>query len=334
MLTGEDDRESSLDYLIESIATIYAVRQGDAAIRRLNVEVAPLTVEGFRRLKDANIGTYALFQETYHRPTYAKMHPAGPKADYQWRLAAMDRAQTAGLDDLGIGALFGLYDYRYEVIALLLHADHLDRKFGVGPHTISVPRLRPAPGATVARAPYPVGDAEFRRLVAVLRLAVPYTGIILTTRESPAIRDGLLAHGVSQISAGSRTEPGGYAECDGPAAHPVQFSVDDTRPLDEIVRSTAAAGYIPSFCTACYRQGRTGEQFMDLAKPGHIHTFCDPNAILTFQEYLLDYASAPTRQVGERAIARHLAALTDPELRQATEQHLAELTAGRRDVYI
>ncbi len=336
MLTGEDSSKSGLDYLLEGLAAAYSVRtdNGHGAIRRINVEVAPQDVEGFRKLKQAAIGTYVLFQETYHRETYAKAHPSGPKSDYAWRLLAMDRAQEGGVDDVGIGALFGLYEHKFDVLGLLLHSQHLDAAFGVGPHTISVPRIESAQNAPLtAHVPHPVSDEEFARLVAVLRLAVPYTGIILTTRERAKLRDELMDIGVSQISAGSRTHPGGYSG--GSLMEDAQqFALADTRTLDEVVRAICSRGYVPSFCTACYRQGRTGREFMDLAKPGLIHEFCLPNALLTFQEYLTDYASPETRAVGEAALEKQAEEIEPEALRRAFLDRLARLRAGERDLFL
>ena len=335
MLTGEHPARSPLDYLLEAIGAAYAVKTdgGRGEIRRINVEIAPLSVPDFKRLKGAGIGTYVLFQETYHRETYARMHPAGPKADYVFRLHAMDRALEAGLNDVGIGALLGLYDFRFEVLAMLAHARHLDRTFGIGPHTISVPRIEPAHNAPAANAvPHPVADRDFQRLVAILRLAVPYTGIILSTRETAAMRNALFGLGVSQISAGSRTQPGGYGDEAANPADEQQFALGDTRSLDEVVRSICLQGYIPSFCTGCYRLGRVGRDFMDLAKPGDIKTHCDPNAVSTFQEYLLDYATPETRRVGE-ALSEATIAGMEPAARGRAEQLVAQVRAGQRDVY-
>ncbi|MCX7934496.1 MAG: [FeFe] hydrogenase H-cluster radical SAM maturase HydG, partial [Planctomycetota bacterium] len=316
-----------------AIATIYRTKSGRGEIRRVNVNIAPLTVEEFKELKQAGIGTYQLFQETYHRPTYERVHLAGPKRDYDWRLTAMDRALAAGVDDVGIGILFGLYDWRFEILALLSHAKHLETRFGIGPHTISVPRLEPAHGSDLAaHPPYPVDDRAFRRIVAILRLAVPYTGIIMSTRETPRMRRDTFALGVSQISAGSRTNPGGYVE--GRTVEDLsQFALGDHRSLDEVVRDVAEMGYIPSFCTACYRAGRTGEHFMDLAKPGEIKRLCDPNALATFLEYLLDYASPATREVGERLLAAIVAELP-ASARATAERLLAAVRSGQRDVFI
>lgn len=330
LVAGEAYPREGFRYVLDSIATIYGVRSGNGSIRRVNVNIAPLTVEEFRELKSAGIGTYQLFQETYHRETYSRVHVAGAKADYDWRVTAMDRAMEAGIDDVGIGVLFGLADWRFEVLALMQHAEHLERKFGVGPHTISVPRLEPASGSDLAsQPPRPVSDFDFRKIVAILRLAVPYTGIIMSTRETPNLRRETFALGVSQISAGSRTNPGGYSLDDEDAS---QFSLGDHRPLDEVIRDVAELGYIPSFCTGCYRIGRTGGDFMDLAKPGAIKDHCDPNALSTFLEYLLDYAPSETRAVGEAAIAASLEGMAEVPRRRA-EAMLAKVRAGQRDVF-
>ena len=309
MLCGEHPTSSSLDYFIAAIETAYATRtEKGGEIRRINVEIAPLEVEEYKRLKAARIGTYVLFQETYHHGTYRKMHPTGPKADYLRRLSAMDRAQQAGIDDVGIGALFGLHDYKFEVLGLLFHAQHLSEECGVGPHTISIPRLESALNAPAAiTPPVPVSDDDFKKLVAVIRLAVPYTGIILSTRENPAVRRDVFELGVSQISAGSRTNPGGYGKDAEEGFRAAQFNLGDTRTLDEVIYDITLKGHIPSFCTACYRLGRTGKDFMDLAKPGLIQKFCRTNGIVTFKEYLEDYASPPTRAAGEALIARLVA---------------------------
>ncbi len=287
LVAGESYPQRGFAYVLDAIATIYDARLGNSSIRRVNVNVAPLTTDEFRQLAAARIGTYQVFQETYHRETYRTVHVAGRKADYDWRVTAMDRAMEAGIHDVGVGVLFGLADWRFEVLALMQHARHLEQAFGVGPHTISVPRLEPATGAEIAtHPPQPVDDESFYKLVAILRLAVPYTGIILSTRETPSLRRGALALGVSQISAGSRTNPGGYAEDAREDAS--QFSLGDHRSLDEVIRDISSLGYVPSFCTGCYRLGRVGADFMDLAKPGEIKNHCDPNAVSTFLEYLLD----------------------------------------------
>lgn len=334
MLMGEHPTESNLDYFISTIEKAYATRSGKGEIRRINVEIAPQSVKDFRKLKAANIGTYVVFQETYHRPTYVRVHPIGKKADFDWRLTAMDRAMQAGIDDVGIGVLFGLYDYRFEVLAMLMHARHLDRTHGVGPHTISVPRIYPAQGASLSEHPLaPVSDDQFKRLVAVLRLSVPYTGMILSTRESPELRHQVFDLGISQISAGSRTNPGGYASGKEHSPDDEQFSLGDTRPVDEVIRAVVEQGYIPSFCTGCYRLGRTGQDFMDLAKPGLIQEFCLPNAILTFQEYLEDYASESTAAAGDRLIKDMISSIPTAERREAAVDRINRIKAGERDLY-
>ncbi|MEW6723823.1 MAG: [FeFe] hydrogenase H-cluster radical SAM maturase HydG [Bacillota bacterium] len=329
---GEDPVNCPIDYVLEAIETIYSVSKEQGQIRRVNVNIAATTVEDYRRLKAAGIGTYILFQETYHEPTYRCMHPSGPKSNYGWHLTAMDRAMEGGIDDVGIGVLFGLYDYRFEVLALLAHASHLEECFGVGPHTVSVPRLRPAAGVSLSDYPHLVSDAEFKKLVAILRLALPYTGLILSTRERPEFRDELLNVGVSQISAGSCTGVGGYrASLEGDDQ--LQFTVGDHRTPDEVIASLCRSDYIPSYCTACYRQGRTGDRFMALAKSGQIQNVCQPNALLTFEEYLQDYASSETRRLGRELISRHLEAIPSEKHRQATRQRLEEIRRGRRDLY-
>jgi 2-iminoacetate synthase len=331
LVAGESYPLEGFSYVLESIETIYRVTHNNGEIRRVNANVAPLTLDEFRQLKGARIGTYQLFQETYHRETYAKVHLAGKKKDYDWRVSAMDRAILAGIDDVGIGVLFGLFDWRFELLALMQHIRHLEARFGVGPHTISVPRLEPATGSDVAsHPPHAVSDIDFRKIVAILRLAVPYTGIIMSTRESAHIRRETFALGVSQISAGSRTNPGGYAEDEQYEAS--QFSLGDHRNLDEVIRDVAALGYIPSFCTACYRMGRTGQDFMDLAKPGDIKAHCDPNALSTFVEYLEDYGSAETRAEGGVAITKILDTM-DPETRQRALKMVEKVRQGKRDVY-
>jgi 2-iminoacetate synthase len=335
MECGEDPKNCPIDYVIEALDTIYSVKQKKGCIRRVNVNIAATTVEDYKRLHDAKIGTYILFQETYHRPTYAKMHPSGPKKNYDWHTCAFDRAMTGGIDDVGAGVLFGLYDYKYEVLALLLHALHLEEAWGVGPHTISMPRIRPAGGIDLEKFPYLVSDQEFKKLVAIIRLAVPYTGIILSTRETAELRDELISVGISQLSAGSCTGVGGYYRENngGREAQRPQFKVEDCRSLDEVVASVCRSGYIPSFCTACYRKGRTGDRFMPLAKTGQIQDMCQPNAILTFKEFLLDYAGPETRLAGEQAIMKHLEQIANPKVKQLTVERLAQLEEGTRDLY-
>ncbi|MFZ5802369.1 MAG: [FeFe] hydrogenase H-cluster radical SAM maturase HydG [Candidatus Omnitrophota bacterium] len=330
LVAGEAYPREGFDYVLKAIDTIYRQKVGTSEIRRINVNIAPLTVPEFKKLKKAKIGTYQLFQETYHRETYEKVHLKGKKRDYPWRITAMDRAMEGGIDDVGIGVLFGLYDWRFEVLALMQHIRYLEKKFGVGPHTISVPRLEPATGSDVAaHPPQPVSDFDFRKIVAILRLAVPYTGIIMSTRETPHIRRETFALGVSQISAGSRTDPGGYTS---KRASTEQFSLGDHRPLAQVLRDIAQLGYVPSFCTACYRLGRTGADFMDLAKPGKIKAHCDPNALSTFLEYLLDFGDGETREQGEAAIQKVLAGMPEVGRRRA-EAMLQKIREGKRDVY-
>ncbi|MBN2414872.1 [FeFe] hydrogenase H-cluster radical SAM maturase HydG [bacterium] len=331
LVSGEAYPREGFDYILKAVDTVYATKSGPGEIRRVNVNVAPLTDEEFRRLKAAEIGTYQIFQETYHWDTYHRVHVAGKKRDYNWRITALDRAMNAGIDDVGIGVLYGLHDWKFETLALFQHIKHLETTFGVGPHTISVPRLEPATGSDMASAPpHEVSDDDFRKIIAIMRVAVPYTGIILSTRETVAMRRESFALGVSQISAGSRTNPGGYAEDRDVEAS--QFSLGDHRPLDEVIRDVASMGYVPSFCTGCYRLGRTGQDFMDMAKPGDIKCHCDPNALSTFEEYLLDYGSMETREIGEKAIAAALGEMT-PAVRKRSETMLAKVTAGKRDVF-
>ncbi len=336
MLCGEHPSRSSLDYFAEAIETAYAVKtENGGEIRRINVEIAPMPVEDYKRLKATNIGTYVLFQETYHHETYRQMHPRGPKADFAWRVTAMHRAQEGGIDDVGVGALFGLYDYRYEVLGLLFHALQLEKDCGVGPHTISIPRLQPAMNAPAAIAPpHPVSDHEFKTLVAILRLAVPYTGMILTTRETPELRNDVFNLGVSQISAGSRTDPGGYEHDSSEHFRASQFNLGDTRTPDEVIYDITRMGHIPSFCTACYRLGRTGRDFMALAKPGLIQKFCRTNAILTYKEYLLDYAFPATHQAGDLLITRLVKETKNARTRKALTDRLARMETGLRDLYV
>lgn len=318
-------------YVIDAIEAIYSVEHANGNIRRLNVNVAPLTLDEFKQLKAAEIGTYQLFQETYHRPTYREVHLAGKKADFDWRASAFDRAMRADIDDVGLGALFGLYDWRFEVMSLMQHVAHLEDRFGVGAHTISIPRIEPALGSDLASAPpHAVSDADFRKLIAILRLAVPYTGLILSTRESAEMRREAISLGISQISAGSRTNPGGYGAEQGAAE---QFQLGDHRSLEEIVRELSGKGFIPSFCTACYRMGRTGKDFMDLAKPGLIKRKCDPNAVTTLQEYLCDYAAPDTRAAGETAIVHALGEM-DEKTRRNAETMLKHIRNGKRDIYV
>ena len=325
----------NIGYIADTIGAVYDTRVGNGEIRRVNVNLAPLTVADFKVLKSTNIGTYQCFQETYHLETYKKMHPTGAKSVYEWRLFALDRAQQAGIDDVALGVLFGLFDWKFEILALLQHAAHLEKEFGVGPHTISFPRIEPALNSSVSlNPPFPVSDRDFMRLVAILRLAVPYTGLILTTRETPAMRRAVMDLGVSQLSAGSRTHPGGYSGAVREHAPELeQFTLGDTRPLDEVIHDIAAMGYVPSFCTGCYRLGRTGGDFMELAKPGLIKKFCLPNALLTFKEYLEDYASDTTRALGLQTIEDQIGDIPSEMRIREPRERLARIEQGDRDLY-
>lgn len=334
LLVFGDNPKTRAESMAEAVRAVYQTKLGDSEIRRVNVNAAPLSTADFKIMKAADIGTYQVFQETYHRETYKLAHAGGPKADYDWRVTVWDRCLPAGIDDMGLGVLYGLYDWRWETVALLEHAAYLDRTYGVGPHTISVPRLEPALNAPwAAHPPQMVGDDDFRKLIAIIRLAVPYTGMILSTRETPEMRRECLRLGISQISAGSRVSPGGYCEGAEREEDESQFAVGDCRGLDEVMHDLCDLGYLPSFCTACYRSGRTGQDFMALAKPGEIHHFCLPNALLTFKEYLLDYASPETREAGERILCEHLAKLEPEQVRQETQQRLQQLEQGQRDLY-
>lgn len=328
---GEHPVMNPVGYILESIDTIYSIHHRNGAIRRINVNIAATTVENYRLLRDAGIGTYILFQETYCRSVYETLHPSGPKSDWSYHTEAMDRAMTGGIDDVGIGVLFGLHDYRYDFVGLIMHAKHLEARFGVGPHTISVPRIRPADDINPADFPYAVTDEVFRRIVAVLRLAVPYTGMIVSTRESQTTREMVLDVGVSQLSGGSRTTVGGYAHSDEDVRKSAQFDISDDRTLDEVVAWLLGLGYVPSFCTACYREGRTGDRFMSLAKNGTIGNCCAPNALMTLREYIEDYASEHTRRLGEEVIERELSAIPSEKVMAITRQRLDEIAMGKRD---
>lgn len=331
---GEDPVNCPLDYILSCIDTIYGLKFENGAIRRVNVNIAAAPVEDYRRLKAAGIGTYILFQETYHQPTYLEVHQGGPKRNYAWHTTAHDRAMEAGIDDVGLGVLYGLYDWRYETVAMLMHGEHLEAVHGVGPHTLSVPRIRAAAGVDAARFPYLVSDADFKRLVAVLRLAVPYTGMILSTREPQGFRDEVVAVGISQVSAGSCTGVGGYAHAGklGEAEATPQFQPEDHRSPAEVLKDLLKDGYIPSYCTACYREGRTGDRFMALAKTGQIANVCQSNALLTLQEYLEDYGDEELRELGEGVIARELATVPNPKARAKAEEYLGRIRAGERDL--
>ncbi|MBQ3043310.1 MAG: [Alistipes sp.] len=329
--TGEHPKLSPIEYVLESIDTIYSIHHKNGAIRRVNVNIAATTIENYTRLKDAGIGTYILFEETYDRAAYEKLHPTGPKSDWAYHTEAMDRAMLGGIDDVGIGALFGLSSYRYDFVGILMHAEHLEARFGVGPHTISVPRIRPADDIDPTDFPNAVTDEVFRRIVAVLRIAVPYTGMIVSTRESQRSRELVLDVGVSQLSGGSRTSVGGYAEGIEDAEESAQFDISDNRTLDEIVGWLLDLDYVPSFCTACYREGRTGDRFMSLAKRGLIGNCCAPNALMTLAEYLEDYASPAVKLRGKQMIARQTAALPSLKVRDITMRNLEEIVKGKRD---
>ncbi len=328
---GEDPRNNPIEYILESIQTIYGVRHRNGAIRRVNINIAATTVENYRKLRDAAIGTYILFQETYHRANYEALHPTGPKSNYAYHTEAMDRAMEGGIDDVGIGVLFGLNTYRYDLIGLLMHAEHLEARYGVGPHTISVPRICAADDIDTKDFPDAISDEIFRKIVAVIRIAVPYTGMIVSTRESQRSREQVLELGISQISGGSRTSVGGYAGTTREDQESAQFDVSDHRTLDEVVRWLLELGYVPSFCTACYREGRTGDRFMSLVKRGLIADCCTPNALMTLREYLTDYASPATRILGEKMIAQEVPLLPNPKVRRLTEEHLEKIIQGARD---
>lgn len=328
---GEHPTINPIEYILESIDTIYSIHHRNGAIRRVNVNIAATTVENYRQLRDAGIGTYILFQETYNREEYERLHPTGPKSDWNYHTEAMDRAMQGGIDDVGIGVLFGLYNYRYDFVGLLMHAEHLEATYGVGPHTISVPRIRPADDINTADFPNAVTDDVFRRIVAILRIAVPYTGMIVSTRESQQCRELVLDVGVSQLSGGSRTSVGGYTDKSIETDKSAQFDIDDNRTLDEIVEWLLRLGYIPSFCTACYREGRTGDRFMSLAKRGMIGNCCAPNALMTLREYIEDYASPTTRQLGLNMIAREINNINSEKIRQLTISHLNDIAHGKRD---
>lgn len=328
--TGEDPVNNPLEYVLESIKTIYSIKHKNGAIRRVNVNIAATTVENYSKLKDAGIGTYILFQETYNKAAYEKLHPTGPKSDYAYHTEAMDRAMEGGIDDVGCGVLFGLNLYRYDFVGLLMHAEHLEAAKGVGPHTISVPRIRAADGIDPANFPDAIDDETFAKIVACIRIAVPYTGMIVSTRESQATREKVIELGVSQISGGSRTSVGGYCESSRPD-DTVQFDVSDTRTLDEVLNWLMRLGYVPSFCTACYRAGRTGDRFMSLVKSGQIANCCHPNALMTLKEYLEDYASPDTKKIGDELIARELLTIPNEAVRKRAEQYLQEEVNGKRD---
>ncbi|MBQ7474872.1 MAG: [Clostridia bacterium] len=327
---GEDPVNNPIEYILESIKTIYSIKHNNGAIRRVNVNIAATTVENYRKLKEAGIGTYILFQETYHKESYEKLHPKGPKHNYNYHTEAMDRAMEGGIDDVGLGVLFGLELYRYEFAGLLMHAEHLEAVHGVGPHTISVPRIKRAEGIDPSAFDNGISDETFAKLCALIRIAVPYTGMIISTRESQKVREMVLPLGVSQISGASRTSVGGYTEEERPT-DTEQFDVSDQRTLDEVVRWLMENGHIPSFCTACYREGRTGDRFMSLCKSGQILNCCHPNALMTLKEFLTDYASEETRRVGEALIARELEKIPNEKVRRICAEHIGDIENGKRD---
>ncbi|MDE7026750.1 MAG: [FeFe] hydrogenase H-cluster radical SAM maturase HydG [Duncaniella freteri] len=327
---GEDPRNNPLEYILESIDTIYSTRHRNGAIRRVNVNIAATTVENYHRLRDAKIGTYILFQETYHKDNYERLHPKGPKSDYAYHTEAMDRAMEGGIEDIGLGVLYGLSTYLYDFIGLLMHAEHLEERFGVGPHTISVPRICSAFDIEKGNFNDGISDELFCRIVAVLRIAVPYTGLIVSTRESPAVRAKILDLGVSQMSGGSKTTVGGYTD-EPEAEDTAQFDVSDHRTLSQVVEWLLDTGHIPSFCTACYREGRTGDRFMSLVKSGQIANCCGPNAIMTLKEFMVDYGSPSLREKGEALIMRELNSITNPKVREIAIRNLAMIEQGQRD---
>ncbi len=336
LVAGEHPKKASVDFIGEAIERIYSININGNNIRRLNVNTAPLSLDNFKRLKSFAIGTYQCFQETYHYKTYLEMHPVGPKREYAYRLYAMDRALQADIDDVGIGALFGLTDFKFETLALLMHAEYLDSRFGIGPHTISIPRLEPALNAPAAlHPPFAVDDVSFKKLVAIIRLSVPYTGMILSTRERPEIRRELFEVGISQISAGSRTAPGSYKESQQSLnEHELeQFQLGDHRSLDEVINDVVSLGYFPSFCTACYRSQRTGDRFMELAKTGNIGKICVPNALATFKEYLMDYASEDTKRISEPFFQKEIDSVKGAA-RKKVEEMLDKVGKGEKDVYL
>ncbi len=327
---GEDPVNNPIEYILECIDTIYSIKHKNGAIRRVNVNIAATTVENYRRLKEAGIGTYILFQETYHKESYLKLHPTGPKHDYAYHTEAMDRAMEGGIDDVGLGVLFGLERYRYEFAGLLMHAEHLEAVHGVGPHTISVPRLKRADDIDPDAFDNGISDDTFAKICALIRIAVPYTGMIISTRENQSVREKVIRLGVSQISGGSRTSVGGYSEQERP--HDTeQFDVSDQRTLDEVIAWLMEMGYLPSFCTACYREGRTGDRFMSLCKSGQIQNCCHPNALLTLKEYLSDYASGRTREIGERMIQKEIDNIPNEKVRETVRENLAKIAGGQRD---
>ena len=329
--TGEDPVNNPIEYVLECIKTIYSIKHKNGAIRRVNVNIAATTVENYRKLKEAGIGTYILFQETYHKENYENLHPTGPKHNYAYHTEAMDRAMQGGIDDVGLGVLFGLSLYRYEFAALLMHAEHLEAAFGVGPHTISVPRIRHADDIDPTAFDNSIDDDTFAKIVACIRVSVPYTGMIVSTRESKATRERVLHLGISQISGGSRTSVGGYAEEEPEDESSAQFDVIDNRTLDQVMNWLMKIGYIPSFCTACYREGRTGDRFMSLCKSRKILNCCHPNALMTLKEYLMDYAKPETKEIGEALIQKEIDNVPSENIRRILKERLQKIEQGERD---
>ena len=329
---GEDPVNAPLDYILDCIKSIYSIKFDNGSIRRINVNIAATTVENYKRLKDAEIGTYILFQETYHKPTYEKLHVSGPKHNYNYHTTAMHRAREAGIDDIGMGVLYGLYDYKYETLAMLMHAMDLEETTGVGPHTLSVPRIRPAENVSLENYPYLVDDEDFKKIVAILRLAVPYAGLILSTREEPGLRDEIIALGVSQVSTGSCTGVGGYSESYIDPEEKPQFEVGDHRSPVEMIESLMEAGYIPSYCTACYREGRTGERFMDIVKSGELYKICEANALITLKEFIDDYGTDRTREIGDKLIKKSIDEIDNESFRKSVEEKIIKISNGTRDL--
>ncbi|CAJ1610003.1 [FeFe] hydrogenase H-cluster radical SAM maturase HydG [Clostridium perfringens] len=329
---GEDPVNAPLDYILDCIKSIYSIKFDNGSIRRINVNIAATSVENYKRLKDAEIGTYILFQETYHKPTYERLHVSGPKHNYNYHTTAMHRAREAGIDDIGMGVLYGLYDYKYETLAMLMHAMDLEETTGVGPHTLSVPRLRPAENVSLENYPYLVDDEDFKKIVAILRLAVPYAGLILSTREEPGLRDEIIALGVSQVSTGSCTGVGGYSEAYSDPEEKPQFEVGDHRSPVEMIESLMEAGYIPSYCTACYREGRTGERFMDIVKSGELYKICEANALITLKEFIDDYGTDRTREIGDKLIKKSIDEIDNESFRKSVEEKINKISNGTRDL--
>lgn len=329
---GEDPVNAPLDYILDCIKSIYSIKFDNGSIRRINVNIAATTVENYKRLKDAEIGTYILFQETYHKPTYEKLHVSGPKHNYNYHTTAMHRAREAGIDDIGMGVLYGLYDYKYETLAMLMHAMDLEETTGVGPHTLSVPRIRPAENVSLENYPYLVDDEDFKKIVAILRLAVPYAGLILSTREEPGLRDEIIALGVSQVSTGSCTGVGGYSEAYSDPEEKPQFEVGDHRSPVEMIESLMEAGYIPSYCTACYREGRTGERFMEIVKSGELYKICEANALITLKEFIDDYGTDKTREIGDKLIKKSIDEIDNESFRKSVEEKINKISKGTRDL--